>query len=313
MDDGLSKAVLRFFVELYRQGLMYRDKRLVNWESEIPDGDFRSRKCSSSRSRAISGTSATRSRASRGASSPSRTKRAPRPCWAITGVAVHPEDARYRDLVGKHVILPLVGRRIPIVADEYSDPEIGSGAVKMTPAHDFNDFDVGKRQNLRMVNIFDPEAQIWLEGNDAFLEGLSESADLTETIDPPRSRSLRGPQAHRRDDGGAPNSWPRSRTTPIPSPMATVPACPIEPYLTDQWYVDVKPARREGHGRRARRAYQLRAQQLGRRPIFQWLENIEPWCVSRQLWWGHQIPAWYDEDGNVFVAYDEAGGEGTGA
>ena len=302
MDDGLSKAVLRFFVELYRQGLMYRDKRLVNWDPKFQTAisDLEVQQLE------IKGHLWHFRYPIEGEPGRFITVATTRPETMLgdTGVAVHPEDARYRDLVGKHVILPLVGRRIPIVADEYSDPEIGSGAVKMTPAHDFNDFEVGKRQNLRMVNIFDPEARIWLEGNDAFLEGLSESADLTETM------TLHGLDRFEARKRIVAMMEARELLAEIEDNTHTVPhgdrsGVPIEPYLTDQWYVDVKPLAEKAMAavRDGRTSF---VPNNWEKTYFQWLENIEPWCVSRQLWWGHQIPAWYDEDGNVFVAYDEA-------
>ncbi|HMB11827.1 valine--tRNA ligase, partial [Saliniramus sp.] len=302
MDDGLSKAVLRFFVELYRQGLMYRDKRLVNWDPkfqtaisdlevqqlEIKGHLWHFRYPIEDEPGRFITVATTR----------------PETMLGDTGIAVHPGDERYKDLVGKHVILPLVGRRIPIVADEYSDPEIGSGAVKMTPAHDFNDFEVGKRQNLRMVNIFDPEARIWLEGNMDFHVDLPDSPDLTETM------TLHGLDRFEARKRIVAMMEARELLAAIEPNTHTVPhgdrsGVPIEPYLTDQWYVDVKPLAEKA----------MTAVRDGRtsfvpnnweKTYFQWLENIEPWCVSRQLWWGHQIPAWYDEDGNVFVAYDEA-------
>ncbi len=302
MDDGLSKAVLRFFVELYRQGLMYRDKRLVNWDPKFQTAisDLEVQQLE------IKGQLWHFRYPIEGEPGRFITVATTRPETMLgdTGIAVHPGDERYKDLVGKHVILPLVGRRIPIVADEYSDPEIGSGAVKMTPAHDFNDFDVGKRQNLRMVNIFDPEAQISLEGNEAFLEGLEESADLTETM------ALHGLDRFEARKRIVAMMEARELLAQIEENIHTVPhgdrsGVPIEPYLTDQWYVDVKPlaAKAMAAVRDGRTSF---VPNNWEKTYFQWLENIEPWCVSRQLWWGHQIPAWYDEDGNVFVAYDEA-------
>jgi valyl-tRNA synthetase len=219
-----------------------------------------------------------------------------------TAIAVHPEDERYKDLVGKFAVLPLVGRRIPIVADEYSDPEKGSGAVKITPAHDFNDFEVGRRHNLKLINIFDPEAKLALEANEAFMEGAG-GDDLAAVM---ALHGLDRAEARKRvlalieERGLLVEVQPNVHAVPHGDRSGVV----IEPYLTDQWYVNVKPL--------AERA--LQAVRDGRtrfvpenweKTYFQWLENIEPWCVSRQLWWGHQIPAWYDADGNVFVASSE--------
>ncbi|TVR12058.1 MAG: valine--tRNA ligase [Salinarimonadaceae bacterium] len=301
MDEGLSRAVLRFFVELHRQGLMYRDKRLVNWDPKfqtaISDLEVQQVEVKGSLWHLrypIEG-------------EPGRfiTVATTRPETMLgdTGVAVHPEDERYRDLVGKFVILPLVGRRIPIVADEYSDREKGSGAVKMTPAHDFNDFDVGKRQGLRVVNILDAEARVSLKGNADFLEGLPESADLAETM------TLHGLDRFEARKRIVAMMEERELLADIEPNVHAVPhgdrsGVPIEPWLTDQWYVDVKPlaekaiaAVRDGRTKFVPENWD--------KTYFQWLENIEPWCVSRQLWWGHQIPAWYDDEGGVYVAYDE--------
>jgi len=301
MDEGLSRAVLRFFVELYRKDLIYRDKRLVNWDPKFQTAisDLEVQQVE------IKGNLWHLRYPIEGEPGRFITVATTRPETMLgdTGVAVHPDDERYTDLVGKFVILPLVGRRIPIVADEYSDPEKGSGAVKMTPAHDFNDFEVGKRQGLRLVNILDTEGRITLAGNEDFLEGLAAGADLDETM------TLHGVDRFEARKRIVAMMEARELLAEIEPNVHAVPhgdrsGVPIEPYLTDQWYVKVKPL--------AERA--VAAVKDGRtkfvpenweKTYFQWLENIEPWCVSRQLWWGHQIPAWYDEDGNVYVAYDE--------
>jgi valyl-tRNA synthetase len=206
-----------------------------------------------------------------------------------TAVAVHPADERYKDLIGKTVLLPLVGREIPIIADEYSDPKIGSGAVKITPAHDFNDYQVGKRHNLPLVNIFDAKAQLnenvpqKYRGLDRFVARDEVVADLqalglVEKIEP----------------------------TVHAVPHAQRGNAIIEPWLTDQWYVNAAELAKKAIG----------AVEEGRtkfipknweKTYFEWMRNIQPWCISRQLWWGHQIPAWYGPDGKAFVALDEAG------
>jgi len=301
MDEGLSRAVLRFFVELYRKDLIYRDKRLVNWDPRFQTAisDLEVQQVE------VKGNLWHLRYPIEGEPGRFITVATTRPETMLgdTGVAVHPDDERYADLVGKFVVLPLVGRRIPIVADEYSDPEKGSGAVKMTPAHDFNDFEVGKRQGLRLVNILDAEGRVALQGNEDFLEGLPASADLDETM------TLHGVDRFEARKRIVAMMEARELLAEIEPNVHAVPhgdrsGVPIEPYLTDQWYVKVKPL--------AERA--VAAVKDGRtkfvpenweKTYFQWLENIEPWCVSRQLWWGHQIPAWYDEDGNVYVAYDE--------
>jgi valyl-tRNA synthetase len=285
MDEGLSAAVRKVFVDLHKQGLIYRDKRLVNWDpklhtaiSDLEDQQVETKGKLWHFKYPIEG-------------EPGRfivvaTTR-PETMLGDTGVAVHPEDERYRDLVGRHALLPLVGRRLLIVADEHADPETGSGAVKITPAHDFNDFEVGRRHDLELVNIFDRDAQLndnvpeRYRGLDRFAARKLVVADmeaegLIERIEDHLHVVPHG------DRGGV----------------------PIEPWLTDQWYVDAaalaKPA--------------IEAVEQGRtvfvpkqweNTYFEWMRNIQPWCISRQLWWGHQIPAWYGPDGAIFVELSE--------
>ncbi len=285
MDEGLSKAVRKVFVELYRQGLLYKDKRLVNWDPKmhtaISDLEVEQREVKghlwhfkypleNEPDRFIT-VATTR----------------PETMLGDTAVAVHPEDERYKDLIGKHVVLPLVGRRILIVGDDYADPETGSGAVKITPAHDFNDFAVGKRHGLELINILDRNASLTDDVPEAY-RGLDryearkrivadmEALGLVETIEPHTHMVPHG------DRSGV----------------------AIEPWLTDQWYVDAatlaKPA--------------IEAVESGKtvfvpkqweNTYFEWMRNIQPWCVSRQIWWGHQIPAWYGPDSTVFVEESE--------
>ena len=221
-----------------------------------------------------------------------------------TAVAVHPEDERYKKLVGKNAILPLVGRKIPIIADEYSDPEKGSGAVKITPAHDFNDFEVGKRHKLPLVNVLTVEAKMALKGNEDFLRGVPPSAELDETLslDGADRFAARKKVVERMEAAGLIEKIePHTHMVPHGDRSTVV----IEPYLTDQWYVDAKTLAQPA----------LEAVRSGRtafvpknweRTYYEWMENIQPWCVSRQLWWGHQIPAWYGPDGKYFVAETEA-------
>jgi valyl-tRNA synthetase len=325
MDEGLSQAVLKVFVALHRQGLIYRDKRLVNWdphfETAISDlevlqvevkGHFWHFKYP------IEGM-------------PGRyvTVATTRPETMLgdTAVAVHPEDERYADLVGKFAILPLVGRRIPIVADEYSDPEKGTGAVKITPAHDFNDFEVGKRHSLAQINILDRKAKIDLVGNEAFRLDIGHGTDLVGAPEAGEGEEQLPSVAqvmalgeleallHGQDRfearkrvvaamercGLLDKIEPNTHTVPHGDRSNVV----IEPFLTDQWYVNAGELAKEA----------LAAVRDGRTTFvpknwentyYQWMENIQPWCVSRQLWWGHQIPAWYGPDGEVFVAHDEA-------
>ncbi|MEM8813239.1 MAG: valine--tRNA ligase [Pseudomonadota bacterium] len=301
MDPGLSEAVLKVFVELYRKGLIYRDKRLVNWDPKLMT--------------AISDLEVEQIEINGKlwhfdypvSDDPSRTitvaTTRPETMLGDTAVAVHPDDERYQDLIGKDLILPLVGRRIKVVADSYADPETGSGAVKITPAHDFNDFDVGKRHGLDQINVFDPEANLALTGNEAFLDGLAAGPDLDEVL------SLEGLDRFSARRRIIEMMETRGRLSAVEDHKHMVPhgdrgGVPIEPYLTDQWYVDARtlagPAMvsvREG------RTHFVPANWA--KTYFDWMENIEPWCVSRQLWWGHQIPAWYGPDGAIFVAHSE--------
>ena len=285
MDEGLSKAVLKVFVELYKQGLIYKDLRLVNWDPKmltaISDLEVESREVKGHLwyfKYPIEG-------------SPDEfivvaTTR-PETMLGDTGIAVHPDDPKWKHLIGKHAVLPLVGRRIAIVGDEYSDPEKGSGAVKITPAHDFNDFEVGRRHNLEAINIFDkfarvndkaPEKYRGLDRFDARKKIVAEMEELglVEKIEPHTHAVPYG------DRGGV----------------------PVEPYLTEQWYADAKKLA-EAPLAAARDGRVKFVPERGREDFFRWMENIEPWCVSRQLWWGHQIPAWYGPDKKVFVALSE--------
>jgi valyl-tRNA synthetase len=286
MDEGLSRAVLKVFVALYKDGLIYRDKRLVNWDPKLHT--------------AISDLEVVQTEIKghlwhfkypiEGADNKYIVVATTRPETMLgdTAVAVNPDDERYRDLIGKHAILPLVGRRLIIVGDEHADPEQGSGAVKITPGHDFNDFEVGRRHDLEVINIFDAEARLndnvpekyramdRFEARKAVLADL-EAEGLIERIDDHVHMVPYG------DRGGV----------------------PVEPWLTDQWFADAatlaKPA--------------IAAVEQGQtkfvpenwtKTYYEWMRNIQPWCISRQLWWGHQIPAWYGPDGAVFVEETEA-------
>jgi valyl-tRNA synthetase len=219
-----------------------------------------------------------------------------------TAVAVHPDDDRYANLVGKHVILPLVGRKIPIVADEYSDPEKGSGAVKVTPAHDFNDFEVGRRHNLPQISVLDQEGRIALVDNEDYLRGLPEgSAQLAEELHGLDRFAARKRIVSRLEDFGfLERIEPNTHMVPHGDRSGVV----IEPYLTDQWYVDAKTLARPAIAA-VRSGATSFVPKNWEKTYFEWMENIQPWCISRQLWWGHQIPAWYGPDGKVFVAETE--------
>jgi valyl-tRNA synthetase len=286
MDPGLAAAVRRVFVQLYREGLIYRDQRLVNWDpvmhTVISDLEVDNRETKGSLWHLRYPV----------AELPGRfiTVATTRPETMLgdTGVAVHPSDARFADLVGKSVRLPLSRRLIPIVADEYADPETGSGAVKITPAHDFNDFEVGRRHGLALINIFDQDARLTdavpvpYRGLDRFAARWRVAADLAA------AGLLEKVEDH----------------------MSMVPhhdrsGVVVEPWLTDQWYCDARvlagpavAAVETGRTRFVPRQWE--------NTFFDWMRKIQPWCISRQLWWGHQIPAWYGPDGTVFVAETEA-------
>jgi valyl-tRNA synthetase len=308
MDEGLSIAVLKVFVALYRDGLIYKDKRLVNWDpklltaiSDLEVVQVETRGHLWHLRYPIEGKTFS-------PEDPSSfivvaTTR-PETMLGDTAVAVHPDDERYKALVGKNVILPLVGRKIQIIADDYSDPEKGSGAVKITPAHDFNDFEVGKRHKLPQVNIFTIEAKLSLKDNEAFLDGVRKSADLEATLAMDGSnREVARKQIVTRleEKGMVEKVEPHGHVVPHGDRSNVV----IEPFLTDQWYVNAKemakPAIAAVRGGKTNFVPKNWA-----KTYFDWMENIQPWCISRQLWWGHQIPAWYGPDGKAFVALTEA-------
>jgi valyl-tRNA synthetase len=295
MDEGLSRAVLKVFVALYREGLIYKDKRLVNWDpklltaiSDLEVVQVETKGHLWHLRYPIEGKTFN-------PDDPSTfivvaTTR-PETMLGDTAVAVHPDDERYKALVGKNVILPLVGRKIPIIADEYSDPEKGSGAVKITPAHDFNDFEVGKRHKLAQINIFSIEAKLALKDNVEFAAGVAAPADLNETLAmhgmdrfAARKKIVERLEAL----GLVEKIEPHGLSVPHGDRSNVV----IEPFLTDQWYVNAKElakpaiaAVREGKTQFVPKNWES--------TYFIWMENIQPWCISRQLWWGHQIPAWY--------------------
>ena len=302
MDEGLSRAVVKVFVELHRAGLIYKDKRLVNWDPKLLTAisDLEVQQVE------IKGHLWHFKYPVEGLMNTFITVATTRPETMLgdTAVAVHPDDARYRELVGRNAVLPLVGRRIPIIADTYADPEKGTGAVKITPAHDFNDFEVGRRHGLPLVNVLDVEGQLNLEGNQAFLADAKETAGLAETmllhgID--RFVARKQIVERMQELGLLEKVEPHTHMVPHGERSGVV----IEPYLTDQWYVDAKTlaqpaiaAVREGRTTFVPKSWEA--------TYFNWMDNIQPWCISRQLWWGHQIPAWYGPDGKVFVALSEA-------
>ena len=291
MDAGFSRAVIHVFVELFRRGLLYRDKRLVNWDprfqTAISDLEVETRDVQGKfwhLSYPLADDS--------GAIQVATTR--PETMLADMAVAVHPEDTRYKALIGKAIKLPVTGRRIPIVADEHADPDLGSGAVKITPGHDFGDFEVGKRAGIRpadMLNMFNSQAFV-VQTHDGLIPqdfiGLSRE-EAREAV------------VKRLEDEGA---LVRVEDRVIPTPFGDRSAVVIEPWLTDQWYVDA--AKLALPALQAVRKGKIRIiPESWTKTWFNWLENIQPWCVSRQLWWGHRIPAWYGEDGRVFVAESE--------
>jgi valyl-tRNA synthetase len=292
MDEGFSRAVVKVFVDLYRQGLLYRDKRLVNWDphfrTAISDLEVETRETNGKfwhLSYALAD----------GSASITVATTRPETMLADMAIAVHPEDERYTALVGKQVRLPITGRLIPIVADEHADPALGSGAVKITPGHDFNDFEVGVRAGIKpseMLNMLDAEARI------------TQAADGKVPIDligMDRFEARDWIVKLLEEDGVLLKVEDRVIQTPYGDRSGVV----IEPWLTDQWYVDAKTL--AGPALEAVRSGAIRVvPETWKKTWYQWLENIQPWCVSRQLWWGHQIPVWYDEDGNPFVAEGEA-------
>ena len=282
MDEGLSNAVRHVFVSLYNEGLIYRDKRLVNWDPKfhtaISDLEVEQREEEGSlwyfnypiAEDPVNFITVATTR--------------PETMFGDTAVAVHPDDDRYTKLIGSMVRLPIVGRLIPIIADEYSDPEKGSGAVKITPAHDFNDFEVGKRHELPMVNVFDASANMNDDVPKKF-RGLDRFSAREKVIEEMTSLGLL-----KKID-------PNPMTVPYGDRSGVV----IEPRLTDQWYVDAvtmaKPAIEAVESGKTKFV-----PQHWENTYYEWMRNIQPWCISRQIWWGHQIPAWYGPDGEVFVA-----------
>ena len=284
MDDGLSEAVREVFVKLYDEGLIYRGKRLVNWDpvlhtalsdlevlSADEDGHlwhFRYPLASGDGHLVVATTR-------------------PETMLGDSAVAVHPEDERYKHLVGQEIVLPIVGRRIPIIADDYVDAEFGTGCVKITPAHDFNDYDIGKRHDLSLYNILTDDAALNDEvpekyrGMDRFdarkvIVAELEELGLLQEIEDYVVKIPRGDRSH----------------------------AVVEPYLTDQWYVKIEPLAKPAIEAVESGAIRFVPENWSK-TYFEWMHNIQDWCISRQLWWGHRIPAWYDDEGNVYVGYSQ--------
>ena len=318
MDEGFSKAVVRTFVELHKRGLLYRDKRLVNWDphfrSAISDLEVETVETKGGfwRFRYPLADGVT---LADGSDHIIVATTRPETMLADMAVAVHPDDPRYKDVIGKDILQPITGRRFKVVADEHADPDLGSGAVKITPGHDFNDFEVGKRAGMKaadMLNMFDADANVVQTADglipDRYLglhrfrkDGVDGAREAV--VAEMKTLGFLVPHVTRNKEGEAVEAdfEPRTIQTPFGDRSNVV----IEPWLTDQWYVDaaklaVAPmqAVRDGRIEIVPRTWE--------KTFFNWMENIQPWCVSRQLWWGHQIPAWFDADGNSYVAETEA-------
>ncbi len=284
MDEGLSLAVNKVFVDLYNDGLIYKDKRLVNWDPQLKT--------------AISDLEVIQKeidgflwyinypiKDSEESVTIATTR--PETMFGDTAIAVHPDDKRYSNLIGKEVIIPIVGRSISIIADKYADPEQGSGAVKITPAHDFNDFEVGKRNNLEMLSILDINGKL-NENVKTEWQGLDRFEARSKLL------KLLTDEGYLEKEESYSNSVPHGDRSDVV----------IEPFLTEQWYVNAEKLAQPA----------LESVKNGdmkfipsnwSKTYFEWLENIQPWCISRQLWWGHRIPAWYTKDDNIIVANNE--------
>ena len=292
LDEGMSRAVREAFVKLYRDGLIYRDKRLVNWDPKlqtaISDLEVDQREINGHLWHFLYPFES-------GADAITIATTRPETMLGDVAVAVHPGDERYRDFIGRKIKLPLTGRLIPVIADEYADPEQGSGAVKITPAHDFNDFDVGRRHDLEMINIMEPDGAI-ITGAAAQAVGI-----------PQRYWGLAREQARAlvvkdlEGAGGLVKIDPHRHAIPYGDRSNEV----IEPYLTDQWYVAAAKLAEPAIAA-VERGQTKFVPANWEKTYFDWMRNIQPWCISRQLWWGHRIPVWYGPDGAHFAAHDEA-------
>ncbi|MCG7812276.1 valine--tRNA ligase [Alteromonas sp. MCA-1] len=284
MDEDLSKAVTEVFVKLHEEGLIYRGKRLVNWDpvlhtavsdlevlNEEEDGQMWHMRYPLADGSGELVVATTR----------------PETMLGDTAVAVHPDDERYQDFIGKEIKLPITGRLIPVIADDYVDQEFGTGCVKITPAHDFNDYDMGKRHNLPMINILTDDAKINDDAPEAYrgLDRFDARKQIVADLDA---------------QGALVKIEPHKLKVPRGDRTGAV----IEPYLTDQWYVAVESLAKPAI--EAVESGEIRfVPENWNKTYYQWMHNIQDWCISRQLWWGHRIPAWYDENGNVFVGRTE--------
>ena len=308
MDEGLSDAVKEVFVRLHEEGLIYRGKRLVNWDPKlhtaISDLEVENRESKGSlwhfRYPLANG-----AKTADGLDYLVVATTRPETILGDTAVAVHPEDERYQSLIGKTVLLPLANREIPIVADDYVDREFGTGVVKITPAHDFNDYEVGKRHNLPMVNVLTLNADIRDQAE--VLNSDGKVNDDYQAFIPENYRGLERFVARKQlvAEFEALGLLDQIKPHDLKVPYGDRGGVPIEPMLTDQWYVSVAPLAKEAIRAVEDGEIQFVPKQY-ENLYFSWMRDIQDWCISRQLWWGHRIPAWYDEAGNVYVARDEA-------
>ncbi|CDG99743.1 valine--tRNA ligase [Xenorhabdus bovienii] len=307
MDEGLSKAVKEAFVRLYQEDLIYRGKRLVNWDPKlrtaISDLEVENREVKGSmwhlRYPLADGT-----RTAEGKDYLIVATTRPETLLGDTGVAVNPEDPRYKDLIGKEIILPLMNRRIPILGDEHADMEKGTGCVKITPAHDFNDYEVGKRHSLPMINILTFDGDIRDEAE--IFDTNGEASDVYSADIPAAYRGMERFAARKaivaefEKQGLLVETKPHDLTVPYGDRGGVV----IEPMLTDQWYVRTAPLAKVALEAVENGDIQFVPKQY-ENMYYSWMRDIQDWCISRQLWWGHRIPAWYDTQGNVYVGRDE--------
>ncbi|MDG2951914.1 valine--tRNA ligase [Exercitatus varius] len=307
MDEGLSEAVKEVFVRLHEEGLIYRGKRLVNWDPKlhtaISDLEVENKESKGSlwyfRYPLANG-----AKTAEGLDYLVVATTRPETVLGDTAVAVHPEDERYQSLIGKTVVLPLANREIPIVADEYVDREFGTGVVKITPAHDFNDYEVGKRHNLPMVNVMTFNADIREEPE--IIGTDSQPLTTYEAVIPEDYRGLERFAARKKivADFDALGLLEKIQPHDLKVPYGDRGGVPIEPMLTDQWYVSVKPLAEVAIKAVENGEIQFVPKQY-ENLYYSWMRDIQDWCISRQLWWGHRIPAWYDEQGNVYVGRSE--------
>jgi len=305
MDPHFTRAVVKVFVDLYNRGLIYRDKRLVNWDPklktaisdlevethEVKGGFWRFRYPFADGSGHVE-VATTR----------------PETMLADMAVAVNPDDERYKAVIGKEILQPITGRRFKVVADEHADPELGSGVVKITPGHDFNDFEVGKRAGIKpadMLNMFDAEARV-VQTADGLVPakylGLDRFVAREMIVADMKAAGCLIPHVTKDKDGEEVSADAEPRV--IQQPYGDRGGVPIEPWLTDQWYVNAAELAKAPLEAVRSGAVEI-VPKTWEKTFFNWMENIQPWCVSRQLWWGHRIPAWFDADGNVFVAETE--------